>query len=370
MRIALVIETCDGGSGRNFLDLLGGLLQAGQEVHAIYSPTRAARWFVDALEASGAASISTVEMSRSVGLKDIGAGLELRSRLAQIGPFDVVHGHSSKAGALVRIFSAPGARTIYTPHAFVTMKRDLSWFKRLAYGSVERILTSLRTDRFVVGSSSEADHARSLGARDGQIRIVHNGLPRLQFLSREALREELGLTPDAFVVGFVGRLTPQKRPLMFLDIVNQARSDRPDLRAVMVGGGEMAGEVRARVKSLDLEDIVTLRDSQTAWRYMPLFDVLVMCSDYEGMPYVLIEALQAGVPIIANDVGGVQEAVIDGENGLALRAHAREAEFVEALQRLGSDEALRKSMSENSKKRSEVFSIESMVSGTLAAYAD
>jgi hypothetical protein len=129
MRICHVIESSSGGSSRVVVDLLRDQLAAGHEVSLIYSPVRAAPQFTDAVAALGAAlRVRQLPMYRAVGLRDAVSGWRLLRALRALGPFDVVHGHSSKAGALARLAGLflGGTVVVYSPHAFVTLAPDAS----------------------------------------------------------------------------------------------------------------------------------------------------------------------------------------------------------------------------------------------------
>ena len=146
LRILLVIESSGGGSARHTIDLANGLLRHGHSVELAYSPVRAEEWFETAVKNTPGLIAHRINMSRSPGLSDIGAVRSLRKLFAARERFDVVHGHSSKGGALIRLASIgfDHAR-IYTPHALVTLDPELSkrknWYSELP--SVFLILSAM-----------------------------------------------------------------------------------------------------------------------------------------------------------------------------------------------------------------------------------
>ena len=121
MRILLVIEPSGGGSGRHVVDLARALIQSGHQVSLIYSPRRADAWFQTEVAALPLNALERLPMRRGVGPWDIPCLHALNRLIARLGPFEIVHGHSAKAGALVRLAHAPGAARIYTPHALPMM---------------------------------------------------------------------------------------------------------------------------------------------------------------------------------------------------------------------------------------------------------
>src|SRR4029079_12057804 len=146
--------------------------------------------------------------------------LDVRRLIAVIrthGPFDLIHGHSSKGGALARLAARwLGIPSIYTPHAFVTLDPTLPRWKRALYGRIERWLAQHSAGVIAV-SEDEAAHARALGIDARMVHVVHNGLATIDFLPREQARSQLRLSPDDFVIGFIGRLAAQKAPDVLID---------------------------------------------------------------------------------------------------------------------------------------------------------
>lgn len=129
-------------------------------------------------------------------------------------------------------------------------------------------------------------------------------------------REALGLPLDAPVIGMLANFTPTKGHLALVDAVALLRSARPDLRAVIAGSGPMLDAVRARVAEQRLSERVSipgsLEDPYALYRAVDLF---VLPSEVEGLPYVVLEALSQGLPVVATDVGDMCEAVRPGRNG-------------------------------------------------------
>ena len=134
---------------------------------------------------------------------------------------------------------------------------------------------------------------------------------------RGALRRELGIAPDVPLVGIVGRLCPIKNHYLFLKVAARIAAVRPDVRFLVVGDGELGSAIRARADRLDLSNRVIFAGwrSDLAQVYGDL-DVLVSCSHNEGMPISLIEAMAAGCPVLATNVGGVPDLIDDHQTGL------------------------------------------------------
>jgi glycosyltransferase involved in cell wall biosynthesis len=326
LRILLVTEPSGGGSGRHVIDLARELTVLGHEVAVVYSPTRAEPMFVRELRSLAFFAVEALPMRRAVGPWDVGAALALRRIIDRLGPFDVIHGHSSKAGALARLVAPPGAARVYTPHAFRTMDPTTGRLSRLVYGGVEALLGRLVSDAVIAVSPEEAEHARALGIPESKVHTVINGLTPAPVVDREAARAALGLKPADIAAGFVGRLCAQKDPVRFAEAIRLAHARDPRIRGVVLGDGELKAETLAAGG-----EALTVHSGLNAREYLPAFDLFVMTSRYEAMPYVLLEALQAGLPIVSTKVGGTSVAVADGENGVLLDLDASPGGIAEVI---------------------------------------
>ena len=365
MRIALVTEASSAGAGRHVETLARGLQALNHEPFVFFSRRRSVPWFEASLKSAGVPAVP-LDMQRSIGPYDLVSLQKLRSSLNAHGRFDVVHGHSSKAGGLVRLLPARTALRAYSPHAFVTCSPELSPVSRVVYERIEKALIH-RTDLFCACSTEERLEAHRLGFPAAKISFVANGVDPPTFLTREAARQQLGVPADAFCLGFIGRFSAQKRPLRFLDVAARSTSPSP-MRAVLLGGGELLDQVRGRAAQPDLASHVIVHQSDSAWMFMKAFDVLLMTSAYEGMPYVLIEALYAGLPIITDPVGGVSDLVEDQANGYLLGPQASPSDIAERVERLSSDEGLRRRMAQRSLELSQRFTSQMNAQGIAAAY--
>lgn len=365
MRILMVTESFDGGSGRHVVDLARELGLRGHEVVIAYSTLRANREFVAA--ASAATGVATVpfKMRRAVHPSDVLALLEVRRIHKNYGPFDVVHGHSSKGGAIARLL--PGPR-VYTAHAFRTIDPTISKPMKAFYAFAERALAK-RTDALICGSSVERAHAEAMGYRAKRIETTPNGIPPERPLRRDALRARAGLAPGDVCIGFVGRFAPQKNPLRFVRAFQAVAARHPAARAVIVGGGEMSRDVHEAITAAGLASRATIIENEPGQPWMAAFDLFVMSSDYEAAPYVYLEALFAGLPIVTTEVGGAVEAVREGVNGHIL-ALDDEAGLAACIAELVGDDARRAAFAAASLAHARNFHVDVMVDRVLGVYAD
>ena len=369
LRILIALETAGGGSGRHVIDLTEGLTKRGHHVVVAYSPVRAEATFVKALNRIRAGGVVEVPMARSIGFHDLTGVWQLYDAARRHGPFDVLHGHSSKAGALSRLLPLRSVR-VYTPHAFRTMDPALSKRGRVLFGQVERLLATSFTDAVVLVSSAELAHARELGLPASKLRIIVNGVSKPPDADRASIRRELGQSAEDVVIGFVGRLAYQKAPERFVRIVAELAPEFPHLKAVMLGDGEQKAEIVNLIESEKIGDRIRLVSGLDAQLYVESFDILVMTSRYEAMPYVLLEGLAAGIPIVTTSVGGAVEAVQHGKNGYIVDGQDVVSNLTASVRILVGNPALRAQMAQSALERAREFSIDRMVAETESLYRE
>lgn len=370
LRILQVLEPSGGGSGRHFVDLCAGLKARGHAVTAVYSPVRAEERFVGELKALDLRKVIALPMLRAVGPADASAWQALAQVVLAEGPFDIIHGHSSKAGALTRIrLPGPHVPRIYTPHAFRTMDPTLGAKGRLLFGKVESLLGRFFTDRLICVSQSEYEHALTLGIPAELLRVVVNGVGDMPQGNGSAIRGRLGLPDEAIVFGFVGRLSAQKAPERLIAAFTKLAANLPSARLLMVGHGELEQAIRLQLETANLADRVTITADITGAEVMQALDVLVMPSRYEAMSYVMLEAAASGLPIIVTDVGGARNVVTPDENGIIVANNDAPSSLAKAMETL-ADEAIRARFAGNAAVRRHSFGLEVMVDQTLAVYRE
>lgn len=291
---------------------------------------------------------------------DLLALLEIRRALASIRPV-LVAAHTAKAGWLGRIAAwSLGLPCVYNPHGWA-FAGDISPWKRWLYLTLERF-ASLFSSRIIAVSGCDRDLClRYRLAPPERIVTVRNGV-----------RDEPGLQegnvcsfPPRLVM--VSRLEKPKNHALLL----QSSEPLKDLewRMELAGDGPLRGEIEEWVQRLDLSSIVSLlgerRDIEEvlkgAWGF-------VLISDWEGLPLSILEAMRAGLPVIASDVGGVREAVEEGVNGFLIPSGDKSL-LSARLRQLIQDPVLRDRMGQESRRKfRQEFTLSRMVEETLAAY--
>lgn len=367
-RILLVIETSGGGSGRHVLDLAKTYVHRGHDVHIAYSGRRMEPWFARALHTLEGIHSVRIDMRRAPHPHDFVAFRQLRSYLDRAGPFDVIHGHSSKGGAMARLAGiGRGGVHIYTPHAFRTLDPMLKPWLRVLYAKAERLLARLGHGVINV-SEEERLHALDLGLPAEQLFVVSNGLTLpTQPATRAEIRAELGLEDNQFAIGFVGRLVAQKAPERLIVAFASLYQRYPQARLVMLGDGPLRISVRNEAERLGVAPAICWRSNGNGFRFMAGFDAFAMPSLYEAFPYVLIEAAASGLPLVATPVGGTDALIDHGKNGLIV-PHAETNSLTDALESLIAQPELCRHMGIASRRRAAAFTTSAMADATLAVY--
>lgn len=366
-RVLLLTQASGGGVGRHFLDLTEGLCERGVEAVGIYSPRKLDTACRLRLERDGLPAMHAFPMRRGLHPLDLADLRRLERLVRTLGPFDLIHGHSSKGGALARLL---GRRcripVVYTPNSFVTQDQAVPAWQRSIYGLIERWL-GRHTAALIAVSQDEAEHAYGLGVDPAKVHVVPNGIDMPAFPPAAEVRARLGIAPADLVFGFVGRLAPQKAPEIMLQAFAQTLPKVPSARLIMVGSGPQGDEVRARVEQLGLGSRVILLGDVVATTVMPAFDVFCLSSRYEGMPYVLIEALAAGLPILSTRVGGAAMCVESQVNGLLVPVEDTAA-LAGAMTTVALDGDLRHRFAAASRSFSRRFTAQQMVESTMRVY--
>ncbi|MFH0938466.1 MAG: glycosyltransferase family 4 protein [Planctomycetota bacterium] len=326
-KLCYICEATQGGVRKHLCQLIHIFLrpEEGCEVYAILGD-RGEPGFREELTQLAATHnnfryIFVPELRRSIHpWRDLRAYRQIKAHLRSIAP-DLIHTHSSKAGFLGRQAAQRlGIRNvIHTPHVF-----PFQWSAGLRgrmYLMLERHAAQFSRAIICVGQS-QRDDALSRGvAEPEKLVVIPNGIEPPAPISSEqraALRAALGLTAQTPAVGMVARLSPQKGVGIFVRAAALVLKKKPETVFLLVGSGPLEGEVRRRATELNLppEKFRLLGHREDAEALYPGFDVLVLSSLYEGLPYVLLEAMAWGVPVVATDVLGSRDVVVNGEAGL------------------------------------------------------
>jgi glycosyltransferase involved in cell wall biosynthesis len=376
MRVLLVVEAALGGSGRHVLDLAEGLMARGETVHLIYSPLRADYKFTTGLASLRRARSDFrchfIPIARELGVSDFRSYLQLTGYVRRHGPFDVIHGHSTKAGFLARLLLwRRGARLIYTPHGLMTLNPGLTGLPRRAVCTLESTFVHL-SDAVVAVSSNEHLCAIETGIKATKLIVISNGLHQVhdspEAERRKDIRNSLGVSPDTVCIGWIGRLVAYKEPGRVLEsfAILKQHTAHP-VRLVMIGWGPLEAAVRQRATELRISNDVLFLGQVDGAAHAPAFDILAHSSRFEAFGYVFLEALSSGVPIVTTHVGGTDELVTDGVTGYICDPWDAKV-FAAYLQRLIENPQLRATMALAARERAARFGVARMVDSIQELY--
>lgn len=278
----------------------------------------------------------------------------------------IVHTHSSKAGILGRWASKLcGIKIIiHSVHGF-GFNDHQPLLLRWIYILVEKI-TAFITTFFIAVSRSNIEKGTRLGIfKTGNVALIRSGIDISSFHGSkpagQTFRKIMGIPLEAPLVGMVGCFKPQKAPLDFVRVCAKVRQEVRDARFILAGDGILRDRVEREVKARGLEDCFFL----AGWRrdipdFFSALDLFVLTSLWEGLPRVIPEALASGVPVVATDVDGTADIILDGSNGFLLKPHDIET-FAEKIIQLLQNPDQAKKMGEKGKGSVGEFDIRDMV---------
>lgn len=370
MKVLQVIESSSGGSGRYTIELTCALLRRGHQVDLAYAEPRIddrfRRGIVEITRLGGRCFSVPIELR--IGPHDLKSVKALRKILKMHGPYDVLHLESSKAGAVGRL-ARIGRRqaTVYTPHLLRTASPGLGRRSAAVYGGIERFLARW-TDRIVLVSEFEYDHAVGQGLPEEKLVLIENCSDPQPMGDRAELRRELGVSEAEFVAGYVGRLAPQKDPLILLKAMTEL-ADQPSIKLAVIGDGPLEDECRQFVSANGLSAGVTFLGPVNGPGWMSAFDAFVLPSASESWPNVVLEAAHASLPTVATRVGSIPKFVLDGESGIIVEPGDSSA-IARALKALASERPRAQAMGALALERSRAYTVDGMTEKMEAVYRE
>lgn len=300
-------------------------------------------------------------LGRSVSpLKDLGAFFLLIQEIRKFKP-DVIHTHTAKAGVLGRLaglIARPQAKRIHTFHGHLLHGYFGSGKTRLVT-SLEKVL-GLITNKFIaIGNVVKNDLVRVGIAPVVKFEVIYPGLQELDRYPMAEAQSALGLDASKKYLVFVGRLTSIKRPERLIDLAAFLKDKHPNSWLLIAGAGELLEPLSAQAKREALP-ITFLGWRKDIGAILSASDVAVLCSDNEGIPLTLIQASQAGLPIVSTNVGSVSDIVINRTTGLLTEVSSKG--LIEGVSTLLDDPALGQRFGKAGEERAkEFFSSRAMV---------
>ena len=291
---------------------------------------------------------------------------ELRKEIRDFRPH-VVHTHTAKAGFLGRsaAFLEKVPIVVHTFHGHL-LHGYFSSFKTLLFTITERFLARLSTALVSVGERVRNDLVNAKIGRLEQYVVVPPGVKLGAIPEQDRARKQLDISLETPVVLFVGRLTSVKRPDRLINSMFLLLESVPNAVLIIAGEGDLSLHTRELAKNLG-DSVRFLGWQDDVERLYAAADIVVLCSDNEGMPVTLIEAASAGLPAVATDVGSTREVVAHQKTGLLVGKS--DTALAEGVRILLEDRDLLKSMGFAAKVRAEKhFGIEKLIFGYSELY--
>jgi len=365
LRIVHAVRAPVGGIIRHILDLANGQVQAGHHVGII----------ADSLTGGERASAALAEIAPRLKLgvrrlaihrqphpTDFLVWARFMYLISRLKP-DVVHGHGAKAGAFIRMRSrSKRFIRVYTPHGG-SLHYPLNTWRGAFYGRLERALMD-NTELFLFESAFARDtYQHTIGVpTTGVVRCVFNGVTADEF-------DPVTLAGGATDIAYVGEFRHIKGADLLIDAVARLRADGRPVTLTLGGDGEELSSLKTRIEKQGLSESIRFIGHVKARFGFSKGKLLVVPSRGDSMPYVVIEAAAAGIPMIAANVGGIPE--IFGSHQDALFAPNSAGAMADAIKTALDDPANTAARAKTLRERIFMhFSQKAMVDGVLASYGE
>lgn len=364
LRILHAVRAPVGGIIRHILDLANGQVDRGHHVGILADSLTGGERAEKALAEFAPRlklGVHRLAIRREPSPADFLVWLRMRRLIAALKP-DVLHGHGAKAGAFVRMRRrTDDTIRIYTPHGG-SLHYPLNTLKGEFYARLERALMDA-TDLFLFESAFARDtYQRIVGTPKGVVNCVFNGVTPEEF-------EPVVIADDATDLAYVGEFRHIKGADLLVDAVARLHQSGRKITLTLGGDGEETAALKAQVERLGLTDAIRFTGHVKARYGFSKGRLLVVPSRGDSMPYVVIEAGAAGIPMVAARVGGIPE--IFGPESPALFAASNAEAMAEAIAAaLDNAEATAQRAASLRERISAHFSQRAMVDGVLAGYRE
>lgn len=306
--------------------------------------------------------------------KDIAVFFELLSVYKRFKP-DVIHTNSSKAGGIAslaalayRMLSRMHVLCVFTVHGWAFLELWRPRWQQLLIRFFSNI-TALLHDTVIVISEHDYAAASTYNVVPiSKVTLIHNGIDTMDFLPREEAQQELFGKELKLVIGAIAEWTKNKGLEHLLDAMPIILTTCPEAIVCLVGWGEQISDLRFQISNLKLENNIFLISKSPASPYLKSFDIFVLPSLKEGLPYTLLEAGLAELPVVATRIGGIPDIIEHGKNGILVDP-ASPNQLADAIIKLSRDQTLRERMGQELRQHVERnFSLSRMLQKTIEVY--
>jgi len=362
LKIVQIITHMDtiGGAQVHVSDMCIRLKESGSDVYVIAG---GGKNVYEALNEEGILFIYSKNLIRKLNVvSDIKSVLEIRKIVKKINP-DIIATHSSKAGIVGRIAGwSLRIPTVFTAHGW-SYTDGVSKRKKRFYILIEKVVARISSGVIAVSKYDEALALKHKVLPIRKITTIHNGVHDVE----GDLKEQHIYSDDQPNIVMVARFALPKKQLQLLEALNHLQHIK--WKICFAGDGPLLKEAQDYVQEMKLSDRVNfLGNCEDVTSLLFKSDLFILISDWEGLPLSILEAMRCGLPIIASDVGGVKEAVIQNENGFLIPKNDFK-QLIEKLSYLLTDPLQRLKMGRRGRViYEENFNFERMYEETLTYY--
>lgn len=368
IRVLLIITQLALGGGTNVALDIAGYLKSHPDfdVHLITGPVAAGK--TDLTYLAHKLGIATRVVPGLVNhispIANLKAVAEIRKIIIQ-GNYDIVHTHTKVAGVVGRLAARAAKVHVIVHHVHGWgSPEEMSTGMRMLHLGLERLCGRF-TNRIIAVCKRDIQKGLAhLIAEEDKFALIYNGIDLEKFrqgADDHQVRSELGLDPDYKLVGMIGRLDQQKNPFDFIRAAAIVVKAYSKVQFLLIGDGPLRSDCERLISELHLQDkFFLLGYKDDVARILSILTMTAMSSLWEGLPLAFLESMSAGKPVVANNVDGASEVVIDGETGFLVTPR-QPAEMAERILFLLNNETLCSEMGRIARQRTSIFSKQRML---------
>jgi glycosyltransferase involved in cell wall biosynthesis len=317
IKILYILEATTGGTQKHVFDIAKKISKSEYQIDIVASTFRNTHFIED----SRGIFYNTyaLPITRNASISDLSNIWRIRN-IIKLNKYDIVHCHSTKAGFVGRIaaFLSGHKNIVYSPHGFMFCDTRIR-MKRLLYLRLEKLLGYL-TRKIVAVSSSERELAiNNRIVPQNKIITINNSIDALDdngvsYANR--ISKKFNDKNSEIILGSVTRLQYAKDPFTLIKSFKIINERIPNTKLIMVGDGPLESECINLIDELNLKTKIQLAGFQkNSKSFYKFFDIFILSSHYEGMPYALLEAMSMGIPAVGTNVSGIKDLIVEGETG-------------------------------------------------------
>lgn len=351
IKILYILEATSGGTQKHVIDIAKKIDKSEFQIDIVYS-TRRNKNFVPVTNGIFHETYG-LPISRSGSFSDI-ANIFRIWKIIKQNKYNIVHCHSTKAGFVGRLaaFISNHPNVVYSPHGFMFCDTRIK-LRRLLYLYLEKYLGYI-TNKIIAVSGSERELALQHNiVPSKKIITLYNSIDPSDYDDYNYINkvpEKMLQKNSEIILGTVGRLYYQKDPITLIKSFKIINDSFPNTKLVFVGDGPLLDKCQRLINEFNLQDKIKLEGFQKNSKdFYKIFDIFILSSHYEGLPYALLEAMIMGIPSVGTDVVGIKDLIINGETGYLVKEEDH-VSLAKAVISLLENPSLLSIFSENAKR--------------------